>query len=438
MKKQLLTIGICAMLSANYLNAQIITTVAGNGTAGYTGDGGQATAAELKYLACIACNAVGNIYIADGGNNCVRMVTTGGIITTIAGNGTSGYTGDGGQATAAELKSPHGIAFDAVGNIYITDQANNRVRKVTTSGIISTVVGNGTQGYTGDGGLATAAELFGPMGIIFDSMGNMFIADDGNNCIRKVTTGGIISTIAGNGISGYSGDGGAATAAQLHFPDGLAFDATGNLYIADIQNNCIRKITTGGIISTVAGSGTAGFSGDGGAATMAKLHYPSGVTFDNLGNMYIADNSNNHIRQVNTSGIINTVAGNGTCSYSGDGGPAVSAELCGPGSIAFDASGNLYIGDQYNNRIRKVTNVQTTEISTFNKQNSAFSIYPNPTNSVINVQVAGNNSVLDIQVTDVLGNVLISTKEKNIDVSTLPSGIYFVRLGTATQKFIKQ
>jgi hypothetical protein len=331
-----------------------ITTVAGTGAQGYSGDGGVATSAELSSPSGVALDSSGNLYIADFGNNCIRKVTAStGIITTVAGTGVFGYSGDGGTATSAKLGNPSGVALDASGNLYIADESNRLIRKVTAStGIIITVAGGGNT--FGDGGAATSAELDNPSGVALDSSGNLYIADEGNNRIRKVTAStGIITTVAG-GTSGYGGDGGAATAAALYGPAGVALDSSGNLYIADLFNNCIRKVTAStGIITTVAGNRTGGYIGDGGAATAAELVQPEGVALDSSGNLYIAD-GNNRIRMVTAStGIITTVAGGGN-TYIGDGGAAISAELSSPHGVALDASGNLYIADEGNGRIRVV------------------------------------------------------------------------------------
>jgi len=334
-------------------NAQLITTFAGNGTAGFSGNGGQATAAELNVPDGAACDASGNIYIADGSNNRVRKVTPSGIISTYAGNGTAGYTGDGGQATAAEINIPHGMTADASGNLYFVDQNNNSVRKVNSSGIISTFAGNGHAGFSGDGGQATAAEFDLPTEVVFDASGNAYITDKTNERIRKVNTSGIISTFAGNGHAGYSGDGGQATAAEFNGPTDIYIDASGNAYVADPGNFRVRKINTSGIISTVIGDGHSGFSGDGGQATAAEIE-ANGVRVDASGNIYIGDFGNNRMRKVNTSGVINTIAGNGTAGYSGDGGQATAAELNGPGMMTFDKSGNVYFTDHSNNVIREL------------------------------------------------------------------------------------
>jgi len=335
----------------------MIDTIAGNGTAGYSGDGGPATAAMIKNPGGVAVDSTGNIYIADFNNSRIRKVNTSGIITTVAGTGTAGYSGDGGAATAAMLNRPVSVTVDSSGNMYIGDRYNNRIRRVNTSGIITTVAGTGTAGYSGDGGAATAANLNNPIGVAIDSTANMYIADYFNNRIRKVNTSGIITTIAGTGTAGYSGDGGAATAARIDGPYGVAIDSSGNMYIADTNNHRIRKVNTSGIITTVAGTGTAGYSGDGGAATAARIYSPYGVTIDSTGNMYIADGTDNRIRKVNSSGIISTVAGTGTAGYSGDGGAAIAARIYTPIGVAIDSTGNMYIGDFNNNRIRKIYDV---------------------------------------------------------------------------------
>jgi sugar lactone lactonase YvrE len=281
-------------------------------------------------------------------------VDTNGIITTVAGNGSANYAGDGGPATNAGVSGPYGVALDGVGNLYIADTGNNRIRRVDTNGTISTVAGNGSRTYAGDGGAATNASLYSPYGVALDTTGNMYIADSSNNRIRMVGTNGIVSTVAGKAGRGYSGDGGTATNASLNYPYGVALDSLGNLYIADNGNNRIRIVCTNGIIATVAGKTGGGYSGDGGAATNASLYTPAGVAVDALGNLYIADSSNNRIRRVDANGIITTVAGNGSRTYAGDGGAATNASLSSPESVAVDAWGDLYIADTFNDRIREV------------------------------------------------------------------------------------
>ena len=445
-------------------SSETLTRVAGNSRRGYSGDGGSAVAAQLDTPEGLAVDAAGNIYIADIGNQRVRKVSVDGTITTVAGDGNTGYSGDGGPAVAARLSlggtarwggDGIGLATDAAGNLYIADARNNRVRKVSSTGIITTVAGNGTDGLSGDGGPATSAQLSGPVNVAVDAAGDLFIADAGNSLIRKVSPSGIITSLAGvhspeglavdfggtlyiassdydkvfyiatngtggvyagNGDTGYSGDGGRATAAQLNWPVGLAADGRGNLFIADFGNDRIRAVSPGAVISTVAngnsgsrgdggpasasqlnhpnrvavdasgnvyfpdgstirkvsasgttttfaGTGTAGYSGDGGPALSAQLSDPAGVAVDNSGNIYVADSGNNRVRRISPTGVITTFAGTGTATFSGDGGPATNADLQTPRGVAVDASGNLYIADKYNDRIRKVAGGTITTVA---------------------------------------------------------------------------
>ncbi len=360
-------------------NAQIVTSVVGNGTSGFSGDGGQASAAEINAIMGVATDVSGNLYIADQGNQRVRKVNTSGVISTFAGTGTAGFSGDGGQATAAKVSSPIDIAFDASGNVYIVDKSNNRIRKVNTSGVISTIAGNGTAGYNGDGGQATAAEVSNARGITIDASGNIYFADLGNNVVREINTSGVISTFAGNGVSGFSGDGGQATAAEINNVQRVLADNSGNIYIADGNNARIRKVNTSGVISTFAGTGTAGFSGTGGPATAAKINSPHGMTFDAAGNMYFTNIGNNRTEKINTSNVISLIAGNGTAGYSGDGGQAAAAEFNSPDDVAPEPTGNLYIGDAANNRVRivylvlKVTATVTSNVSCYGGSNGSAS-----------------------------------------------------------------
>jgi uncharacterized protein (TIGR03437 family) len=342
----------------------IITTVVGTGSFGFSGDGSPAASAQLNNPNGIAVDASGNLFIADTFNDRIRKVSTGGIITTVAGIGAIGYSGDGGPAKSAQLYNPYGVAVDGSGNFFIADALNNRIREVSTSAIITTVAGDGTFGYSGDGGAATNAQLTDPFSIAVDGLANFFITDVGNNRVRKVSARGTITTVAGTGTSGFSGDGGIATSAQLYSPNGVAVDGSGNLFIADTNNNRIRKVSPIGIITTIAGTGARGFSGDGGAAVNAKLGNPYGVVVDGLGNLFIADSLNFRIRKVDKSGIITTVAGTGSNSFSGDGGAAASASLSNPSRVAVDGLGDLFITDAGNYRVRMVdTNGTITTIA---------------------------------------------------------------------------
>jgi sugar lactone lactonase YvrE len=331
----------------------VLTLVAGNGTAGYSGDNGPATSAQLSYPAGVAVDAAGNLYIAGG--NRIRKVSNG-VITTVAGNGTAGYSGDNGPATSAQLSYPAGVAVDAAGNLYVA--GDNRIRKVS-NGVITTVAGNGTAGYSGDNGPATSAQLNWPISLAVDGAGNLYIVDNQNFCIRKVSNG-LITTVAGNGTQGYSGDNVPATGARLDAPEGVAVDGAGNLYIADGGSDSIRKVSNG-VITTVAGNGACcGFGGDNGPATSAELYAPNGVAVDGAGNLYIADSGNDRIRRV-SNGVITTVAG-GAGAF-GDNGPATGADLWAPEGVAVDSSGNLYVADTFSQRIRRVSNGVITTVA---------------------------------------------------------------------------
>lgn len=350
-----LYISLLLLASTTVSVAQTITTVAGTGIAGYNGDNVQATSTALKRPAAIAMDGSGNLFIADAENQRIRKVATDGTITTVAGSGTAGFSGDGGAAIDAKISNPIGIAIDGNGNLFIADWNNQRIRKVNSNGTITTVAGTGIQGFSGDGGPATNARLTAPSGVAVDGNGNLFIVDNANHRIRKVDLNGIITTVAGTGIQGYNGDGIQATSARLNFPEDVAVDGTGNLFIADWNNHRVRKVGTDGIITTVAGNGQLFFSGDGGPAVNATLRYPSGITLDGSGNLFISDQTNHRIRRVSTTGIISTIAGNGTAGFSGDGGLATNAALNGPAGLATDGSGNLFITDVDNHRIRRVS-----------------------------------------------------------------------------------
>ena len=370
-----------------------IATVAGSGS---LGDGGPATAAQIGSIQGIAADRWGNLYLSDTDHNRIRKIDTTGTITTVAGTGVAGFSGDGGPATSAQLNLPYGIAVDLAGNLYIADLNNSRVRRVTPDGAIQTYAGSGGQGSSGDGGPATSAQMLEPRNVAVDAAGNLYISEFGGNRVRKVTPDGRIATAAGTGIAGYSGDGNPATMAQLAFPAGLAVDRQGDLYIADSQNQRIRKVLPSGQISTVldgtraftlltpiavavdlagdifvadatslvheytgvnawvtaAGAGAAGFSGDGGPATAAQLTQPRDLSADLNGNLYIADQ--NRVRKVDTTGTIHTVAGDDYLHAIGDGGAAIAAELYLPAAVALDSAGNLYIADTGTNRVRQV------------------------------------------------------------------------------------
>ena len=334
------------------VNPGSLKTIAGNGTAGYAGNGGLATLAELNIPDGIGFDPAGNLYIADSVNNVVRKVDTKGNITTFAGNGTKGYSGDGAQAANAELDQPFSVTADTAGNLYISDTGNQVIRKVSTAGVISTFAGTGATGHSGDGGPATAAKFNEPQGARFDKAGDLLVPQCGGSSVRRIDTSGNISTIAGIFTDGFSGDGGQATSAQLYCPSGVAVDAAGNIYIADEFNQRIRKVAPNGVITTVAGDGNQSFSGDGGPATAAELNLPNDVAVDAAGNVYIADSGNNRIRKIDTNGMMSTVAG----GLQNAGSPGVNTPL----ALTFDAVGDLYYSDAGSSTVQELFPVGTT------------------------------------------------------------------------------
>ncbi len=363
-----------------------LSVFAGTGVAGFSGDGGPATQAELSFPTALALSSNGDLYIADSGNNRIRMVSPSGVITTVAGTGVAGFSGDGGPAPQAELSFPTAIALSSTGALLIADGGNRRVREVSPTGTITTVAGNGTLGLSGDGGPATQAGLSEPLGVAAGP-GGIYVADAWNDVVRRILPSGVIETVAGaadglqfpvavalnaagdifvadwsnrvievtpsgaartvagTGVAGFSGDGGPAVKAELDRPSGLAVAPNGDLYIADSGNNRIRMVSPNGIITTIAGTGVAGFSGDGGPAVKAELNDPEGLAIGPGGGLYIADSHNQRIREVLPGGAIRTVAGNGEVGYTGEGVPALSAALNYPAGVALDSSGNLYVAD---------------------------------------------------------------------------------------------
>jgi sugar lactone lactonase YvrE len=387
------------------LTSGIISAVSGKGNYGFSGDGGPATAAILASPSGVGVNGAGDILIVDALNNRIRTISAvTGIIRTTAGSTDTTNGGDNANATAATLNLPQGIAFSPAGDLYITDSLNQRIRKVNVAtGVITTVAGNGDTGYFNDDGPAQNATLYSPEGIAFDLSGNLYIADSFNDRIRRVSLQtGIITTVAGNDDRGFSGDGGLATSAQLNFPRGVAVDSTGNIYIADTANHRIRRVDAAThVITTIAGTGRRGFSGDDGPARAAALNAPQTILLDSAGNLFIADTGNSRVRKISATagtittiagdgnlgsigkpeglaidaagnlfisdflnsrivrldavtGLITTVAGDGTSSFSGDGGPATLAEMSGPVGLVVSPQGDLFISDSQNSRIRAI------------------------------------------------------------------------------------
>lgn len=357
----------------------VISTAAGNGRYGDSGDGGPATEASLRYAFGVAAGPDGSIYVADTYNHRIRRIDPAtGVIDTVVGTGQEGFGGDGGPAGAALLNHPHAVLVDEGGNLYIADSFNHRIRYVdAATGRIATVAGDGREEFAGDGGPATAAALNQPTAVGLASDGHLYVADALNNRIRRVDRGtGVITTVAGNGIEGFSGDGGPATAASLAYPFGLAFDPDGNLYISDLHNHRVRRVDRdSGVITTVAGTGTQGDTGDGGPAVEASLAKPSGIASSEDGSLFVADSGNGRVRRIDAAtGVITTVAGDGSARgllaahvgyYAatgpelsqvliGDGGPATEAALSHPIDVAFDAAGNLFVADVFGHRVRRI------------------------------------------------------------------------------------
>lgn len=335
----------------------IIRAFAGNGSSGHAGDGGQATAAVFNGIGSLTTDTAGNLFICDYGNNIIRKVGAGNIVTRVAGIvGTGSFAGDGGMDTSARFNGPAGIAMDRAGNYYVGDYNNNRIRKINPTGIVNTFAGSGimsSMGFMGDGGPAMNAKLNNPSAVALDTNQNIYVADMGNFVVRKIATTGVITTIAGNGTVGNSGNGGMATTAQLTSPVSVATDRKGNIYICDIGGDRIRRVDNSGIITTYAGTNVSGFSGDGGNATAARLSNPNIIATDKTGNLYISDRSNYRIRKVDTNGVISTIAGTGTSGYFGDGSPATNAWISGANGMAVDDSGNIYFTDLQ--RVRKIS-----------------------------------------------------------------------------------
>lgn len=442
-----------ATLSVTSINAQNITTYIGNGINVPGGSDNTQHTTSIKPFGMFM-TYLGDVFISDYNNHKMKeMFTIDTSVRTIAGSATSGFTGEDVNGTGAQLNLPAGVWCTYAGDTaYFCDAGNNAIRRLVNSGsfyTIKTVVNtSGTAGNSGDGGPAASAKLTSPQSIFRDVNRNLYIADQGNHSIRKVDNAGNITTIAGTGTAGFSGDGGLATSAQLNLPTGLFVDTAGNVYIADYGNNRIRKIdATTGMISTVAGSGTAGSSGDGAAATSAQLNGPSGV-YVFAGTIYIADKMNHKIRMVNTSGTISTLAGTGTAGFGGDGGAAASAQLSSPTSVyvtnyhsSSTSYSGIYVCDQGNLRIRRIElpdAVQNTPIEL------ASHISPNPSNGQFTITLPTAKGTVSVAISNVVGTIVYTSQivkgKLQVDMTAQPAGVYFVHLTsgntTATQKIV--
>jgi len=441
---RILTI-ILIITAATTIQAQTIATVVGNGNGVYAGDTLKAINASLHWPQALTFDKKGRLYIADALNNRIRRVSESGIITTIAGTGYlagSGkgyYNGDDIAATAADLYNPTGVAVDTAGNVYFADMGNNRVRKIDTGGKIHTVAGDGSGSFGGDNGLATAAKVNKPERVAVDTFGNIYIAEPLSNRIRKINAGGTITTFAGTGTPTYTGDGGQASAATLMNPVDVFADKLGNVYIADELNECVRMVDPSGIITTIAGEGIPAFTGDGGPATAARLYDPTGVTLDDSGNVYISDRGNECIRKISKwSGNIETLTGTGiadSAGYRGDGGPATAAWLDFPQGLVVNSKGSLFIADQNNNRIRAIGS-KTEGVHTVNPVSSSIHIYPNPSQGSFTVNIASAVSeqatiaVINVAGEKIYGATIYTNKQNEIQLNA-PPGVYLLYASTS-------
>lgn len=424
---------LTSFLFAAQAHAQVprINTISGTGVGGFSGDGFVSTGAQLHNPQSVTLDNNNNVYILDFLNYRIRKINNSGIIVTIAGNGNNGFTGDGSIATSAEM-NPYGVAVNRNNELYISDASWNVIRKVNSLGIISTVVGIGMYGNTGDGGPASAAKIGSPYGMAFDTANNLYFADAKQHVVRKVNAAGIITKFAGNDTAGYAGDGDFAILARLDSPYAVAADRKGNVYISDIKNNVIRKVDPTGVISTYAGiASTFGHSGDGGAANAALLNRPAGIAVDTLGNLFIADADNDVIRKVDTAGIITTVVGNGTPGFGGDMGSVNGCNLHTPFGVAVAKNGDLYIADANNQRIRKTyAPVSVTEVV-----RDVIAVYPNPATE--NITVTGTAAGDKITIADVTGRIIntdlmaISSTSVTISLSAVPTGVYILKVTSA-------
>jgi len=411
-RHSLIRLSVCILSAASaWAQVYTISTIAGTATQGYAGDSGPATSAEFFLPGCILVDSSGKIYITDGGNQRVRVISSG-TVTTFAGNGTAGFLGDTKAATSAELHDPSGLALDSSGNLYIAD-ASNSVIRVVSGGNINTFAGTATVGYTGDGAAATSAELSNPVAVAVDSSNNVYIADAGNNVIREVSSGNI-NTILG----------GAITTTQLSQPDAIVY-SNGALYIADTGNRRILKYEiSGGAVTLIAGNGTLGYTGDGGPAVDAGLGDPMGLAVDAVGNVYIADTLNSRIRKVTPDGTISTVAGDGIQAFFGDGGVATKAAIYFPHDVALDSAGNIYIADTFNNRIRllqpegpAIFTRGVVSSATYKQQTS-----PGALASVFGTSFGNQNTGTGLPAGTTLGGVAVSVNGKAAPILFITPG----------------
>jgi streptogramin lyase len=437
--QKLLTVALVMMYVPT--QAQImVSTIAGTGNSGYCCDGDSAVHAQVATPSDIAVDVYGNVYIADQANNRIRVIDTNGIIRTLAGNGTAGYAGDSTNVANALLNNPTGVALDKTGRVYIADNGNNVVRMIDTNSVIYTIAGTGVQGNTGDGGNAKQATFYGPERLYIDDTGSIYICDIGNNRVRKVDTFGIVHAFAGNGNYGNGGDGGQAVSAELKQPTGIARDKWGNFYITDYNGARIRKVNAAGIISTFAGNGNFTYSGDGGMADTAALNGPSGIVVDTAGNIYFGDYINNRLRVINTNGIINTYAGTGVSAYNGEGLAPLAANLSAYG-VAMNVKGDVYFTDLVNSRVRKIAPPPPVNaVGKAQSETANMMLYPNPTRGEVWLVT---NAVKDatVQVYDMSGRIVYTCAIKDgkaILHLHVSDGVYIVSINDGTKVSYRQ
>jgi len=451
--KKFYTLLIAALVLSYASSSQIITTCVGNGTVGYGGDGGAATNCQLTYPLGLLLDNNGNLLICH--QNFVRIIDLAtGSVSAVAGNDTARTAGDGRPATAAQLVNPYAVCSDANGNLFVTSWNNYTVREIYgASDTIRDFAGiDRVGGSSGDGGPATAAELGAPFGISIDTMRKyIYIADEYNYRVRRIDMAtNIISDFAGTGVNGYSGDGSLATNANFSRTTGVSVDRDGNVYIGDWDNGRIRKVDIAtNIVTTIAGNGVIGYSGDGGPATGAMISKPSAICFDRCGNLYFTDEDSSIVRLIDASTqIITTIAGNGIAGFSGDGGPASAASFNHPDGICIDTAGNLYIADYYNQRVRKMTVSIMCDIAlstNIAKKESGIGLYPNPTTTQLTVTTP--NTVKEVTISNLIGQTIFTRlydqETAEINTSGLPPGVYLVRVSdgngnTEVQKILKE
>ena len=415
---------LLVLLSTYFGYSQTITTVAGDGSSGFSGDGGLATVAQLNLPFNLTFDKSDNIFIADTYNNSIRKIDSkSGIITTVVG------TAD--KKQISELKTPTGLTFDNYNNLFIADLANLRIRKVNLdTGSSITLVGKKSEKEVPN----INASLGGPFSVVFDKEGNLYISINGDSKVSKVEfTTGIISTIAGTGEAGYTGDGDLAKNAQLANPTGLALDTKGNLFIADSGNERIRKVDLStGIITTIAGTGETGYTGDGDLAKNAQLANPLGLAIDKKGDLFVVDRGNNRVRKINTNtGIISTVVGTGEAGFSGDGDLAKNAQLANPTGLAFNKDGDLFVVDRGNNRIRKISGLRSADSNELELAANVL-VYPNPSTDKITIELKNNVTLKNVSLFDTAGKqVKVQMLDNTLNVSKLPRGIYILRVATS-------